>query len=50
MEIAAVAMQAITAQQQVAVQVLKQASEAQAALANMIAQSATMGRNLDISV
>ncbi len=50
MEIAAVALQAISAQQQIAVQVLKQASEAQAALATMIAQSASVGRNLDISV
>lgn len=49
MEVAAVAMQAISAQQQVAVQMLKQTAEAQAQILQVLA-SATMGTNLDISV
>ncbi len=49
MEVAAVAMQAISAQQQVAVQILKQTAEAEQAILQVIA-SATLGNNLDISV
>lgn len=49
MEVAAVAMQAISTQQKVAVEMLKQAAQAEQAILQVIA-SATMGQNLDISV
>ena len=50
MEIAAVAVQQLTAQQQVAVAVLKQAAEAEQQILQVIAASADRGQNLDISV
>lgn len=50
MELAAIVMQQVSSQQKVALAVLKQNAQAEVALANMIAQSATTGRNLDISV
>lgn len=49
MEVAAVAMQAISAQQQIAVEMLKQTVQAEQAILQVIA-SATLGNNLDISV
>lgn len=50
MDVAAVALQAVTTQQQIALQVIKQSAQQEQALVNMIIQSTTTGRNLDISV
>ncbi|HYD18426.1 MAG TPA: putative motility protein [Patescibacteria group bacterium] len=50
MELAAVALQALNTQQQIALQVVKQAAEQEQALVDMIVKSTTRGGSLDISV
>jgi hypothetical protein len=49
MEVAAVAMQALSTQQAMAVQMLKQNAEAQQAILQVLTD-ATRGQNLDVSV